>query len=268
MPVLCWCSLAAPAQWIHYPTEGVPKLANGKPNLTAPAPKAADGKPDLSGMWETGDPGQCPKIMRSNDGECVEKSPLARQAGNIAIGRPDGLPLQPWAADLGKTRVVNLGKDDPHTHCLPNSFPRAYGLPHIQKFIQTKGLLLMLGEFNAEYRQVFTDGRPLPNDPQPTWNGYSVGKWDGETLVIDTIGFRDDIWLDMAGNPLTEAAKVTERIRRPNFGSLEVDLTINDPKAYAKPWTVKLRQRIVLDTEMMDEICAEGEQSVQHMVGK
>ena len=117
-----------------------------------------------------------------------------------------------------KQRTATPGIGDPHTMCLPPNFPRAYALPHIQKFIQTPGLVVILDEFNASYRQIFTDGRPLPEDPQPSWNGYSSGKWDGDTLVVETSGFRDDLWLDLLGNPMTSAAKVTERFRRPNFG--------------------------------------------------
>jgi hypothetical protein len=126
----------------------------------------------------------------------------------------------------------------------------------------------MLYEMNANYRQVFTDGRPLPDDPQPSWQGYSIGKWDGDTLVVDSIGFRDGQWLDMSGTPLTDAAKVRERIRRPDFGHLEVEVTVDDSKAYTRPWTVTLKQNIVLNTELVDEMCVENEKSSKHMVGK
>ncbi|MCU1335737.1 MAG: hypothetical protein JWO19_1318 [Bryobacterales bacterium] len=187
---------------------------------------------------------------------------------NIAAGLAGGLPYQPWAAALVKQRTADRGKDDPHSKCLPPNFPRAYTLPHIQKFIQTSGLVIILDEFNASYRQVFTDGRPLPVDPQPSWNGYSSGKWERDTLVVETTGFRDDLWLDLTGNPMTSAAKVTERFRRPNYGSLEIEVTVDDPKAYTRPWTVKLTQGIVLDTELLDEICLENEKSVEHMSGK
>ena len=138
----------------------------------------------------------------------------------------------------------------------------------IRKFIQAPGLLVILDEFNASYRQIFTDARPFPEDPQPSWNGYSSGKWEGDTLVVESIGFRDDLWLDMRGNPMTSAAKVTERFRRPNYGSLEIEVTVNDPKAYTKPWTVELKEALQIDTELADEICMENEKSVQHMTGK
>jgi len=256
---------ATSAQWLHYPTAGVPRAKDGKPNLLAPAPRTADGKPDLSGMWLGGNPLPCPKVLRSNDGDCAEKTPLSSQAVSVAAGMPGGLPYQPWAAAIVKQRTADSGKDDPHARCLPPNIPRGYTLPHIQKLVQVPGLLLILNEFNASYRQIFTDGRPLPEDPQPSWNGYSTASWQGDTLVVNTIGFRDDLWLDMNGNPMTEAAKVTERFRRPNFGTMEIDVTVDDSKAYTRPWTIKLKQEIVLDTELMDEICLEGERSVQHM---
>ena len=167
-----------------------------------------------------------------------------------------------------KQRTADFSKDDPHARCLPSNIPRAYTLPHYQKVIQVPGLIAMLQEFNASYRQIFTDGRPLPVDPQPSWNGYSSAKWDGDTLVVDTIGLRDDLWLDMSGNPLTSAARLTERIRRPSFGTLQVEFTVNDPKAYTKPWTVMLKQSFAVDTELVDEICLENEKSVQRMIGK
>jgi hypothetical protein len=264
-------------QWVHYPTAGVPKTADGKPNLAAPPPRAADGKPDLSGMWfNLGNEGACPPDIKGESGECIEKGlgigdatlGLPRQAGNIADGMTGGLPYTPWAAALMKERAPTAGRDDPHSKCLPPNFPRAYGLPHIQKFIQTSGLVVILDEFNASYRQIFTDARPLPEDPQPSWNGYSSGRWDGDALVVTTTGFRDDLWLDMRGNPLTSGGKMTERFRRPSFGRLEIEVTIDDPKAYTKPWTVKFNQSIVLDTEMLDEICLENEKSIQHMAGK
>jgi hypothetical protein len=138
----------------------------------------------------------------------------------------------------------------------------------MQKFIQTPGLLVMLYEMNANYRQIFLDGRALPEDPNPSWQGYSVGKWDGDTLVVDSIGFRDGQWLDMSGTPMTDMAKVRERIRRPDFGHLEVEITVDDPKAYTKPWTLTLKQNIVLNTELVDEMCVENEKSWKHMVGK
>jgi hypothetical protein len=255
------------AQWFHYPTPNVPRLANGKPNLNGPAPKTADGKPDLSGVWLIANALPCPKDLRDGD-NCIEKIPLSHEAVDFGFSLPGGLPYQPWAAALVKQRVADLSKDDPHARCMPPNFPRAFAFPHHQKLIQVPGLLVILDEFNASYRQIFTDGRPFPDDPQPAWSGYSSGKWDGDTLVVQSIGFRDDLWLDMRGNPLTSAAKVTERFKRPSYGSLEIEVTVDDPKAYTKPWTIMLKQALQVDTELADEICLENEQSVRHMTGK
>jgi hypothetical protein len=237
------------------------------PDLNAPTPRAG-GKPDLSGLWLDKNGLPCPAVLRSDDGDCAEKTALAVQAPNIAVGLAGGLPYQPWAAELVKKRKEELGRNDPHAHCLPAGYPRAYGLPHIQKFVQTPELLVILDEFNAGYRQIFTDARPLPKDPQPSWNGYSSGKWEGDTLVVKSNGFRDDLWLDMAGNPMTEAATLTERFRRPTYGRLEIQVTVDDPKAYTKPWTVTFNLSVVVDTELVDEICLENEKSVGHLSPK
>ena len=177
----------------------------------------------------------------------------------MGIDMPDGLPYQPWLANLVEQRTANQAIDDPHIRCLPDPFLRAYGLPHYLKFVQTTDLLVMLNEFNGIYRQVFVDGRPLPKDPNPSWQGYSSARWSGDTLEIDSVGFRDDLWIDWGGSVITEAAKVRERIRRPDFGHLDIEITVDDPKAYTKPWTVTVHQQFAGDTELIDEICAEGE---------
>jgi hypothetical protein len=249
------------AQWIHYPTAGVPRTPDGKPNLLAPAPRAGAGRPDISGMWMT------PQNTSRCSTGCDEINIPGPESNNFGVTLPGGLPYTKWAADLVKGRAPTRAGDDPHVNCLPPSFPRAWSFPHITKIIDSPGLIVILDEFNASYRQIFTDGRPLPLDPQPTWNGYSVGHWEGDALVVQTIGFRDDIWLDGRGSPLTEAAKMTERIRRSNFGTLEVDITVEDSKAYTEPWTVHLKQAVVVDTEMLDEICLENERSRSHLPG-
>jgi hypothetical protein len=254
---------AATAQWLHYPTAGVPRTATGEPNLAAPAPRTASGLPDLSGIWVAA--GEA--LPQCDEGEeCITQMPLPLDA--VDIGRTSGgpLPYQPWAAALVKQRTADFAKDDPHARCLPPSFPRAYALPQYKKIVQTPSLTLLLHEFNATYRQIFTDGRPLPVDPEPGWQGYSVGRWEGDTLVVETNGFRDDLWLDLIGSPLTSAARVVERFRRPSFGQLEIVVAVDDPKAYTKPWTVTLVQSIVLDTELLDQICLENERSVELMV--
>jgi hypothetical protein len=253
----------AGAQWLKYPTAGVPRTPDGKANLSAPAPRAADSKPDLSGIWLTND-SRC----RSQDPEslvCGSELPMGREGINMGVSLPGGLPYQAWLAALVKQRTADHGKDDPHIRCLPDTFLRAYSLPHLLKFVQTPGLLLMLDELNAGYRQVFTDSRPLPDDPNPSWQGYSSAKWEGETLVVHSLGFRDNLWIDNAGSMITSAARVEERIRRPDYGHLDITVTVDDPKAYTAPWTVTLHQRIALNTELVDEICLEDEQSSQHL---
>ncbi|HEX5229093.1 MAG TPA: hypothetical protein VFW44_15355 [Bryobacteraceae bacterium] len=270
------------AQWFKYPTAGVPRKANGSVNMFAPAPRLPDGKPDFSGVWNTGDP-----FIRKTTGLSTPKNVAApedpknvpdlntpgdpadvrnsRQMSNIGVDIPGGLPYRPWVAALVKERTANDAIGDPHIKCLPDNFLRAYGMPHLLKFVHVPGLLVMLNEMNADYRQVFTDARPLPKDPSPSWQGFSTAKWSGDTLVIDTIGLRDDTWIDWNGSVLTEAAKVREEIRRPDFGHIEIQATVDDPKAYTKPWTVHLKERIVVDTDLVDEICAENEQSLQHL---
>jgi hypothetical protein len=253
----------AGAQWLKYPTAGVPRTLDGKADLSAPAPRTADGKPDLSGIWLTNN-SRC----RSQDPEslvCGSELPMGREGINMGVSLPGGLPYQAWLAALVKQRTADHGKHDPHIRCLPDTFLRAYSLPHLLKFVQTPGLLVVLDELNAGYRQVFTDGRPLPNDPNPSWQGYSAAKWNGDTLVVHSLGFRDNLWIDNQGSMITSAAKVEERIRRPDYGHLDVTVTVDDPRAYTAPWTVTLHQRIALNTELVDEICLEDEQSSQHL---
>src|SRR5665213_886 len=256
------------AQWLKYPTAGVPRTADGKPDMAAPAPRTADGKPDFSGLWLTGDGGKCPPGPDGSFKSCFIELPISRLGINIAQGVPGGLPYQPGVAALVKKRMADNAKDDPHARCMPDTFLRAYGLPHMEKFVQVPGLLVMLDEMNANYRQVFTDARPLPQDPDPAWNGYSSAHWEGDTLVVDSIGFRDDIWLDVAGNYITTAARVQERIRRPDFGHLKIDITVDDPKTYTAPWTVHLTQVFAVNTELNDEICVENEKSSHIMLSK
>jgi hypothetical protein len=264
--VLTCAPVVAFAQWFNYPTADVPRTADGKPNLAAPAPRLPGGKPDFSGIWGTADRNPC-------SGEfgrfipCGAELPGSPLALNVGTRLPGGLPYQPWAAALAKQRTDDFSKDDPHARCLPDNPPRPYGLPHLTKAIHNPKLLVVLYEVNAMYRQIFIDGRPFPQDMNPTWNGYSVGHWEGDTLVVETRGFRDALWLDMGGSPMTDAAKMTERFRRPNYGSLDVEITVDDPKAYTRPWTVSMNLEIRLDTELIDEFCLENEKSSQRMLG-
>jgi hypothetical protein len=186
--------------------------------------------------------------------------------GNAGQGFPDGLPMQPWAADLVKKRQADNSKDNPDAHCLPMGFLQFHNHPEPRKIIQTKDVMVIIYEANSGLRQIFLDGRPLPDaDAEPWWYGYSVGKWEGDTLVVETRGFRGDEWLDVRGSPLTEAAKVTEKFRRPNYGSLDIEITVDDPKAYTKPWTVRIYQRVMVDTELIEFICEDRDAT--HYVG-
>lgn len=267
------------AQWFQYPTPGVPRKADGKVNMSAPPPRLANGKPDFSGVWMTGESNrrtdelstpktdQGPRVPQPKDDKPGDPTAItaSRQMANIGVDLPGGLPYQDWLKPIVKERTDNLAKDDPHIRCMPDNFIRAYGLPHLLKFVHTPNLLVVMNEMNAGYRQVFIDGRPLPKDPTPSWQGYSTAKWSGDTLVVDTIGVRDDTWIDWNGSVLTEAGKVREEITRPDYGHLDIRITVDDPKAYTKPWSVNLRQKIVPDTDLIDEICIEGEQSLKHM---
>ena len=251
---------ATSGQWLHHPTADVPRTRDGKPNLAAPAPRLPNGKPDFSGIWQSARKIACtPEMSRFVEcGNEIGGSPLAL---NIGADMPEGLPYQPWAAALVKQRSADNSKDDPHARCLPDNPPRPYGLPHMTKAVHTPKLLVLLNEVSAMYRQIFVDGRALPVDPNPSWNGYSTATWEGDTLVVRTNGFRDGLWLDMSGSPMTDAAVMTERFRRPSYGRLDIQITIDDRKAYTRPWTVEMPQQITLDTELIDEICLENEQS-------
>ncbi len=261
------------AQWPSYPSPGVPKTPDGKPNLTAPAPKTADGKPDFSGIWQND---------RTVGGTVAARSSAKPPTSNedlIAIARrspfwnlgsqfKDGLPFTPWGAKVHSERVADNSKDNPDAHCLPMGIMQFHNHGEPRKMIQTPQEIVILYEANAGIRQIFTDGRSLPSDPDPWWYGYSTGHWDGDTLVVETAGFRDMGWLDVEGSPLSEQGHITERYRRPDFGHLQIDVTINDPKSYTKPWTVSVRQHILLDTNLIEFVCQENEQDAPHLSAK
>jgi hypothetical protein len=261
------------AQWPKYTTPDVPRLADGQPNLTAPAPRTADGKPDLSGIWEivfSGGGGRgrgaapAPAPAPPPDPNATPVSQFFEVAGR---GYP--LPLQPWAAELKKKRMADNSKDNPDVWCLPIGLMQYHNHPQPRQIVQTKNLMLITYESNYGLRYIYTDGRPAPNnDPTPWWFGYSRGWWEGDTLVVETTNFRGDEragWLDVNGSPYTDALKMTERFRRPNLGTLEIDITIDDPKAYTKPFTVRVNQRLMVDSEMIEFICNENEKSSDHL---
>ena len=241
----------AGAQWLNYPTPGLPRTHDGKPDLAAPTPKTAAGKPDLTGMW------------LAVDGKHYRD--LAMDMG------PGGAPMQPWAKALSEQRDAENHKADPLAQCMPPGVPRVetHG-GHPFKIIQMPREVVILYETSSNdvFREIFTDGRPLPEITQPSWKGYSVGKWDGDTLVVDTDGFNDKPWLDTyKAHPQTEKLHVTERFRRPSTGKLEIGITIDDPGAYTKPWSAKISYNLQPDAELMETVC-ENSRNVEHMVGK
>jgi hypothetical protein len=231
------------AQWFNYPTPGIPRDARGKPNLSAPAPKSADGHSDISGVWSP------------------NTAPLQVIAPTVAI------PFQPWSRALTEERADGArGKDDPAAYCIPG-MPKLVVLPYPYKIVQAPGMMLILYEGFTTYRQIFTDGRPLPKDAEPTWLGYSTGKWEGDSFVVDTVNINERTWLDNAGRPHSNAMRLTERYHRRDFGHLEMQLTIDDPKAYTKPWTVSENAVLLPDTDLLEYICSEDNKDIPHLVG-
>jgi hypothetical protein len=287
-------SVAAPAaaQWPSYPTPNVPKKADGTPNMSAPTPRAADGHPDLTGLWEiyfssiaaapppgqaspsrslqdeaSSDPGENQLGLSPATPPADPNAPPRATFFDIGANIPGGAPYQQWAKDLRAQRMADNQKDNPDAHCLPMGFMQLHGHPQPRKIVQTPGLIVIMYEGNSGLRQIFTDGRKLPEvneDLQPWWYGYSVGHWERDTLVVESVGFRDDGWLDVFGSPLTEKGKLIERWRRTDYGHLEIDVTVDDPKAYTKPFTVRVSHQLTLDQELIEFICNENEKSARH----
>jgi hypothetical protein len=262
------------AQWPNYPTPGVPKTADGKPNLAGPTPRAADGHPDLSGVWQYQRPPGTPAPAKPDPvtanqapatNDIIPLSVRTSQFWNLGASFKDGLPFQPWAAELHRQRAASNSIDNPDAHCLPLGVMQLHTHGQPRKMVQAPGVIVIIYEANAGLRQIFTDGRPLPTDAEPWWFGYSTGKWEGDTLVVESVKFRDLGWLDVEGSPLTESGKIIERFRRPDFGHLEIEVTIDDPKAYTKPWTVTVYQRIMLDTDLIEFICQENSKDDPHL---
>ena len=261
------------AQWPSYPTPG-PRTKEGKIDLAAPPPRAADGKPDFSGLWEparsaAGRGGASfngtaplPFAVPSSPGD-----PPVAQFFNIGAGFKEGLPFTPWATQIRAQRKGDNNKDNPDAKCLPLGLTQLHMHPQPRKIVQTQREIVILYEANGNVRQILTDGRPLPNNnPTPWWYGYSAGHWDGDTLVVETTGFRDDVWLDVEGSPLTSSGKMTERWRRLKFGLIQIDITIEDTKAYTKPFTVRVNHQLMPDTALMEFVCEERD--AVHYVGK
>lgn len=247
-PIALGLLLAASAfaQWVRFPTPGVPRLPNGKPDLSAPAPRTAEGKPDLSGVWQT-------------------------QRGyldDIAKDLHGGAPFQPWAEALYKHRIATHATEDPQAYCVLSGVPREHVVPYPFKILQPPGMVVILYEALHSYRQIYMDGRELPKDPNPAWMGYSVGRWEGDTLAVESKGFEENNWIDNNGHPGTEALRLKERFQRRDFGHIDLEMTIDDPKAYTKPWTVHLQFIANPDTDLIEYVCDENEKDLKHLVGK
>src|SRR3989449_855812 len=243
--LLCAMSLPAGAQWLNYPTAGIPRTADGKPNLSAPAPKTPDGKPDFSGVWQ------------------AEVSPYRL---NLIQDLKDAAIFRPPAEAIFQKRVADFHRDDPVTNCLPMGPSEMLGA--IYRVIQSPGLLALLYESGTgRFRQIYMDGRKLPEDPNPTWLGYSIGRWEDETLVVESAGFNDRTWLDRAGHPHSEKLRVSERFRRVDFGHLHYQITYDDPETLTKPLSLSLVMNYAADTDMLENVCNEGNIDKVHMVG-
>ena len=255
--VVLICTLAASCQWLNYPTPGIPRTKDGKPNLTALVPKTADGKPDLTGLWM--------RVPSPN-----ERTPVLAVGPNVEDYMRPGEkipPLLPAAEALYRQRKANLMADRPSAHCLPHGIPDEMLLVNPIKIVQNPGVTFILYEQYTLYRQIFTDGRPHPPVSNPSWLGYSIGKWEGDWFVVDTRGFNDKSWIDDSGRPHTEALHTIERFRRRDFGHMDVEITIDDPQAYTKPWSFPLQFQFLADTEFIESVC-ENEKDAVHGVGK
>jgi hypothetical protein len=247
----------AAAQWLNYTTAGIPRLADGKPDLAAPAPRSPDGKPDLSGIWAD----ECAVYGRD---ACFIRSLFFDLAKDL---KPDDVQMTPWAAAIAAQRESRDHVDDPYGYCLPPGVPRINFAGGPFKILHAPGVTAFLYEslVGMIFRQVFTDGRALPASPDPTWLGYSVGRWEGDTFVVDSAGFRDRGWLDTRkGRPHSDALRVTERFRRTDFGHMELTVTIDDRKAFRKPWTVTSRLNLMPDTELIEVFCDDHEKTMEH----
>ena len=239
----------AAAQWVNVPTKGIPRTPDGKPNLTAPVRRSADGHPDLSGIWEP----SANKYVR-----------------NIAADlKPEDVPFQPWAKALFDQRIDGShSKEDPDANCLPQGVPKISAAPAPWKIVQNPGFIVIIYEAFNLWRQIFLDGRTLAADLNPTWMGYSTGKWEGDTLVVDSRGFNGKAWLDQLGRPSTDALHVIERFRRKDYGHMDLQITIDDPKAYTRPWTVTEEVHLLPEAELLEFICNENNRDVEHLPGR
>jgi hypothetical protein len=260
------------AQWLNHPAPGIPRTRDGKPNLAARAPRASNGKPDLSGVWHV-QPTSLAEMKRlfGDDVNTVEVpgmeiDTISKYGLNIFQDfKPEDVPMRPEALAIFRRRFPAGPEILPSTHCLPLGIPLVTMLSELSKIVQTPGLIVIMLELDNTYRQIYTDGRKLPVDPTPSWLGYSVGRWEGDTLVVDTIGLNDKGWLDVLGHPQSEAMHITERYRRRDFGHLDIEITFDDPKMYTKPISIKVTHVLHPDSNVLEYVCGENETDRAHM---
>ena len=269
--VLALVAHTANAQWVNFRAPGAPRLPDGRPNLAAPLPRSSDGRPDLSGVWHVQPTSR--EEMKRLFGPTVDEievpgmeiDTVSKYGVNILQDfKPQDVPMKPAALAVMKQRRPELF---PPTFCLPAGIPVSTMLSEVSKIVQAPGLIVVMLELGGT-RQIYTDGRNHMPDNSPSWLGYSVGRWEGDTLVVETIGFNGKSWLDIIGHPQSEQAKLTDRYRRRDFGHMDIELTIDDPKAYTKPWKAQLHPELVPDTELIEMVCMENERDLKHLVGK
>jgi hypothetical protein len=265
--------ICAQAQWLNYPASGTPRTKDGKPNLSAKAPRADNHKPDLSGVWltEFAPPGENERLFGESMKNFVvpgdDPRMFSKYLLNILVDfKPEESPMRPEAAEIFRKRTP---VESPVAQCMPQSLPRADIHSYAPfKIIQTPGLIAFLYEIDGMHRQIYTDGRKLPVDPQPLWLGYSVGRWEGDTLVVDTAGFNDKSWLDVAGHPHSDALRIEERFHRRDFGHMDLQVTVDDSKMYTKPFTIKVTELLQADSDILENVCLENEKDLGHLSGR
>jgi len=274
IPIIVATSVStASAQWLNYHDPKTPRTRDGRPNLSAPAPRASNGKPDLSGVWYT-EPTPPEEMTRlfGNLGAIVLPGDDPRTFSKYALSvlvdfKPEESPMRPEAAALFEPRARNFGKDHPTSHCLPGGITLAAGLgssfPY--KIVQAPGVIVVFYESDGMHRQIYTDGRKHTPDPEPSWLGYSAGRWEADRLVVDTVGFNDKSWLDASGHPHSEALHLTERFHRRDFGHMDLQITIDDPKMYTRPFSISYAERLLPDTDIQETVCNENEKDLQHL---
>jgi hypothetical protein len=270
--VFALLSTGARAQWMHYPTPGIPRTRDGKPKLSGPSPRASGGKPDLSGLWQV-EPTPSDEMTRLFGPDIYALSVPGDDPLNfskyvfsiLADFKPEDAPIRPEAAQIAQRHMKDAGIGNPTTQCQPGGVPFGGLLPFPNKFIQTPGVIVMLQEADGAVRQIFTDGRKHTADPQPSWMGYSIGRWEGDSLVVDTVGFNDKSWLDGSGHPHSEALTVQERYRRRDFSHMDVQVRLDDPKMYSRPFSIQYTLDLVPDTEIGEYVCAENEKDRSHL---